>query len=65
MLSMLLLDIAFNEMGLHKVYLNVLDNNFRAIKLYEKLGFKLEGEFKEHLYLREHFCGLKWYAITN
>lgn len=61
----LILNIAFNELQLHKVYLNVLEDNIRAIKFYEKIGFQLEGEFKEHLYLRDKYYSLKWYAITK
>ncbi len=38
-----LLKYAFEELGLHKVYLNVLEENVRAQKLYEKCGFVYEG----------------------
>ena len=34
-----LLRIAFEEMGLNRVYLNVLVDNIRANKFYEKVGF--------------------------
>ena len=34
------LNIAFQELKLNKVYLNVLQDNKRAVKLYEKLGFR-------------------------
>lgn len=60
-----ILEIAFYELKLHKVYLNVLEDNIRAIKFYEKFGFECEGIFKEHLYLRDHYCTLKWYGITK
>ncbi|TFJ91701.1 GNAT family N-acetyltransferase [Lentibacillus salicampi] len=46
----LLLDFAFNELNLHKVYLRVFSFNERAIKLYQKLGFYEEGKLKEQLY---------------
>lgn len=46
----LLLDYAFNELNLHKVYLRVFSFNERAIKLYQKLGFDEEGELKEQFY---------------
>lgn len=46
----LLLDFAFNELNLHKVYLRVFSFNERAIRLYQKLGFYEEGKLKEQLY---------------
>ncbi|WP_082676274.1 GNAT family N-acetyltransferase [Shouchella shacheensis] len=46
----LLLDFAFHELNLHKVYVRVFSFNERAIKLYQKLGFNEEGELKEQFY---------------
>lgn len=46
----LLLEYAFNELNLHKVYLRVFSYNDRAIRLYQKLGFQEEGKLKEQLY---------------
>lgn len=46
----LLLDFAFKELNLHKVYLRVFSFNVRAIKLYQKLGFVEEGKLEEQLY---------------
>lgn len=60
-----ILNIAFNELHLHRVYLNVLSKNIRAIKFYEKYGFKFEGEFKEHLLHKGKLENLKWYAISK
>ncbi len=39
----LLLDYAFLELNLHRVFLRVFSFNGRAIKLYEKLGFQHEA----------------------
>lgn len=38
------LDLAFSSMGLLKIELEVLASNERAIRLYQGLGFKTEGE---------------------
>lgn len=59
------LEIAFGELGLHKVYLNVLSNNIRAIKFYEKIGFRYIGETKDHVKIRGEFCDLKWFEIMK
>lgn len=60
-----LLDIAFNKFELERVYLNVLSENKRAIRLYEKCGFMLEGEFRNHMCLRGEYHNLRWYAMLK
>ena len=61
----LILKKAFEEYGLHRVYLNVLESNEAAIQLYERCGFVFEGEFRDHLFLRGEYETLKWYAILE
>lgn len=39
-----ILEIAFQELGLSRVYLNVLKRNTRAIRFYEKFGFQFTHE---------------------
>ncbi len=43
----LLLDFAFNQLGLSSVYARVLVNNTRAIHVHEGVGFKQEGELEK------------------
>jgi RimJ/RimL family protein N-acetyltransferase len=43
------LDFAYNELNLHRVQLTVFEYNTRAAALYERLGFKREGTFRESL----------------
>jgi RimJ/RimL family protein N-acetyltransferase len=40
---------AFGPMGLHKVYLRVLEYNARAIRTYQKCGFKIEGTLRDEM----------------
>lgn len=47
--SYLLLKHAFECLDLNKVYLNVDYDNVFAKKMYQKIGFKQEGVFKEDL----------------
>lgn len=47
------------------MYLNVYSNNVKAIKLYEKCGFKFEGEFREHFKLDDEYLNWKWYGILS
>ncbi len=60
-----LLDYAFNSLNLNRVFLNVLSDNHHAISFYEKIGFRCEGEFVDHLVIKGIVHSLKWYAITR
>jgi RimJ/RimL family protein N-acetyltransferase len=44
-----LLQYAFNELNLHRVSLTVFEYNPRAIRSYEKVGFKIEGRERKFL----------------
>ena len=46
----LILEYAFSELNLHRVFLNVFSFNKRAIKLYEKMGFMHEGVLRQAFY---------------
>ena len=52
-----ILKYAFENLKLHKVYLNVLAENIRANKFYQKCGFTFEGTFKQHLNLSRQYGG--------
>jgi RimJ/RimL family protein N-acetyltransferase len=46
-----LLGFAFKQMNLHSVHLTTYEYNKRAIRCYEKCGFKLEGRMRQaHFY---------------
>lgn len=60
-----ILRIAFEDLGLERVYLNVIAENEPAIQFYEKTGFIYEGEFRRHLLVRNKLSSLKWYAILK
>lgn len=53
---MAFLNYLFTEMGLHKVYLNVLDFNQRAMKSYLKCGFVVEGTLREEWLVEGKWC---------
>ncbi len=58
-----LLKYAFEELKLHKVYLNVLADNVRAQRLYEKSGFVYEGTSPDAVMINGVYRTLKWYGI--
>ena len=43
----LILDFGFNILNLHEIYLQVFEYNPAAMKLYEQVGFKKAGAFRE------------------
>ena len=43
----LMLGLAFDSIGLHRVGLSVFSFNERAIRSYEKAGFRLEGRARD------------------
>lgn len=63
-MELLVLEHAFSEMGLHKLYCEVLDFNVPVIRLHEKFGFKLEGVFCEHHLYNGIYINIHRLAIT-
>lgn len=51
----LLLDYAFLQLNLNRVFLQVHADNERAIRVYEKCGFRQEGRLREHFYRDGHY----------
>lgn len=47
--------IGFDIWGLNRLWLSVLENNSRAINLYNKVGFKNEGKFRQAIYKNGNF----------
>lgn len=60
-----IMEKAFDELKLHKVYLYVRSDNKRAIAFYEKNQLKYEGCFEEHLYVDGEYIDLYWYALRR
>ncbi len=60
-----ILKLAFEDYGLERIYLNVFSDNYPAIRLYERVGFVYEGEFRKHLFLRGEYKTLKWYSMLR
>lgn len=47
----LLLDFAFKDLNLNRVYLQVFKNNIPALRTYEKAGFRREGLLRQAAYI--------------
>lgn len=61
----IILEYAFKELALNKVYLNVDSENIAACRLYEKVGFVCEGEFKEDMLFKGKLIDRKRYAVLK
>lgn len=61
----LMIDYAFRELNLQKIYLNVDEKNERACKLYEKVGFKCEGVFIKDMFFKNEWVNRRRYAVLN
>ncbi|MDE7324454.1 MAG: GNAT family N-acetyltransferase [Lachnospiraceae bacterium] len=60
-----ILNYAFDTLGLHRVYLNVLEQNERARHFYAKCGFVYEGTSRDAILLNGRYESLAWYGIIN
>ena len=49
------LDYAFKILNMYKVYLYVDVENYPAVHIYEKLGFKTEGQLIEHFFANGNY----------
>ena len=63
--SRLILQHAFNELGLHRVYLHVFADNAAAIRLYEHVGLRREGVLRRHAFKRGAFRDVVVMAVLS
>ncbi len=61
----LLVQYAFEKLNLRKVWLAVFSNNPGAIRVYEKLGFEVEGRLREHVYTDGKFADKLLMSVFN
>ena len=59
----LILDHAFKDLNLKRVYLTVLETNTRAINLYKKVGFIEEGRLRKAAFKNGHYVDLIQMAV--
>ena len=52
----LMVDYAFNTLNLNRIQLHVYVDNEPAVKVYKKIGFKVEGTLREAMYHNGAFC---------
>lgn len=60
-----LVDFGFRDMNLHRIYLRVFESNERARRVYEKVGFAVEGQLREAAYVEGRFVDLIVMALLR
>ena len=60
-----MLNHAFYNLNLHRVELTVLDDNSRAINLYEKVGFVKEGTKRQCNFKQGKFVDMHMYSMLR
>ena len=61
----LLVSYAFKNLNLNKVYLHVGNFNKTATRLYDNLGFTIEGRLKQEVYISGRYCDVYRMAILK
>jgi len=61
--SLRILYYCFNELQLRKITLGVVENNSAALHLYKKIGFQIEGIYKDHGFYNGNLCNIIRMAI--
>lgn len=60
-----IINYGFKKLKLHKISLGVIKDNTPAIKLYQSLGFIIEGEMKDEVFHKGKYYNFLSMAIFN
>ena len=60
-----LLNYAFSELKLHKIFLRVLSENRQAINSYLKAGFSIDGVFKQDVIIDDCYHDITFMSVIN
>jgi diamine N-acetyltransferase len=60
-----LLHFGFEQLNLNRIYLRVFSRNERAVHLYEKLGFKHEGRWRQAKFRNGRYQDLLWMSVLR
>ncbi|HAL74653.1 MAG TPA: GNAT family N-acetyltransferase [Clostridiales bacterium] len=62
---MLLIRYAFDELGLHRVWARVIEDNLPSLQLFDRLGFQREGCLRQHVRRRGKFRDMIIFGLLN
>ena len=60
-----LVRFGFEQMNLNRIYLRVFSGNERAIHLYEKVGFRHEGNWRQSEFRHGRYHDLLWMSVLR
>lgn len=60
-----LLDFGFEQLNLHRIYLRVFAENVRGVHLYEGIGFRHEGRWRQGEYRHGRYHDILWMSILR
>jgi RimJ/RimL family protein N-acetyltransferase len=63
--SIAIIDYCFIHENLRKINLGVVEENAAAVNLYKKLGFVIEGKYRNHGFYNGHYCDVLRMALFN
>ncbi|MCD6291271.1 MAG: GNAT family N-acetyltransferase [Anaerolineae bacterium] len=55
----------FQQLNLHRIYLRVFEENQRAIHIYEKAGFQIEGRWRDAEFRHGRYHDIIWMSILS
>jgi len=61
----LLIRYAFEELGLHRIWARIIEDNQRSIRLFTRLGFLPEGRLRGHVRRRGRFRDMLVFGLLN
>ena len=60
-----MVEYCFSELGLKRIFADVMEYNIASQKVLQKCGFELEGIFRKNIYKNDDFYDQFVYAIVN
>lgn len=61
----IMLDYAFHELGLQRVWARIIDGNQPSVRLFEKIGFTSEGKLRKHVLRQGQYCDTLIYGLLR
>jgi len=61
----LMIQYAFAELGLHRIWARIIEGNTASVRLFRKLGFQPEGRLRQHVLRQGQFRDMMIYGLFS